>query len=119
SLAPTWQNGEVTPRYVSMRAFALKEHSGRYTVMPGGMTRFSESGSFSRISMQEGSGSKDTWVLSDAPVAMYSLLPSNSEPLPLRRSSQNVPSRVADNFLWLGRYCERADGAVRALRYLL
>jgi uncharacterized alpha-E superfamily protein len=41
------------------------------------------------------------------------------EPLPLRRSSYDLPSRVADNLLWLGRYAERAEGAVRLLRSVL
>ena len=37
----------------------------------------------------------------------------------LRRVGNNLPSRLADNFFWLGRYCERADATARLLRSLL
>ena len=37
----------------------------------------------------------------------------------LRRSSNDLPSRVADNLYWLGRHVERADGIVRHLRTLV
>jgi uncharacterized alpha-E superfamily protein len=32
------------------------------------------------------------------------------------RRSSDLPSRVADHLLWLGRYLERAEGLVRLLR---
>jgi uncharacterized alpha-E superfamily protein len=34
----------------------------------------------------------------------------------LRRVGNNLPSRLADNFFWLGRYAERADATARLLR---
>ena len=34
----------------------------------------------------------------------------------MRRSGYELPSRVADNLYWLGRYVERTEGAVRLLR---
>ncbi len=34
----------------------------------------------------------------------------------LRRSTADVPSRVADNLFWLGRNAERAEAMVRHLR---
>jgi uncharacterized alpha-E superfamily protein len=37
----------------------------------------------------------------------------------LRRSGYDLPSRVADNMFWLGRYVERTEGAVRLLRSVL
>jgi uncharacterized circularly permuted ATP-grasp superfamily protein/uncharacterized alpha-E superfamily protein len=119
SLAPVWKNGAIQSQHVTLRCFALRDLNNDHTVMPGGLTRFSAADGIARMSMQEGSGSKDTWVLSDTPVRMYSLLPPSGELLPIRRSSDNLPSRVADNFFWLGRYCERAEGAVRTLRYLV
>jgi len=36
--------------------------------------------------------------------------------LELRRTGNNLPSRLADNFFWLGRYAERADATARVLR---
>ena len=32
------------------------------------------------------------------------------------RRSSDLPSRVADHLLWLGRYLERAEGLIRLLR---
>jgi uncharacterized alpha-E superfamily protein len=37
----------------------------------------------------------------------------------LRRVGNNLPSRLADNFFWLGRYAERADATARLLRAAL
>ena len=37
----------------------------------------------------------------------------------LRRTGNNLPSRLADNFFWLGRYSERADATARLLRCAL
>ena len=34
----------------------------------------------------------------------------------LRRSDDGLPSRVADDLFWLGRYAERAERVVRVLR---
>jgi uncharacterized alpha-E superfamily protein len=69
--------------------------------------------------MQQSGRSKDTWVLTQGPLNLFSLLPSPGQPLELRRSGYELPSRVADNLFWLGRYVERAEAAVRFLRALL
>ena len=42
-----------------------------------------------------------------------------ARPLPLRRSGNELPSRVADNLFWLGRHAERSEGKLRLLRSLL
>ena len=42
--------------------------------MPGGLTRVSASADTMVVSMQQGGGSKDTWVLSAGPVSTFSLL---------------------------------------------
>ena len=69
--------------------------------------------------MQRGGHSKDAWVLSDSPVDTFSLLPPRNEVLQLRRASLVVPSSVADNTFWLGRYVERAENQARILRSLI
>ena len=40
-------------------------------------------------------------------------------PIALRRSGNELPSRVADNLYWLGRHVERAEGSVRLLRSIV
>ena len=69
--------------------------------------------------MQQGGGSKDTWVLADEPVSTFSLLPSPNRPVRLSRAGGDLSSRHADNFYWLGRYVERAESVVRLLRGIL
>ena len=87
--------------------------------MPGGLIRVSASGDRLGDSMLAGEGSKDVWVLSDGPVTPVSLLHPRDTPVPLRRSGNDLPSRVADNLYWLGRHVERAEGAVRLLRSMV
>ena len=36
--------------------------------------------------------------------------------LAIRRTAGDIPSRVADNFFWLGRYLERFENAARLTR---
>jgi uncharacterized circularly permuted ATP-grasp superfamily protein/uncharacterized alpha-E superfamily protein len=118
STAPVMSNGGVQPWHVALRAF-LVAAGGSYKAMPGGLTRVSAVGDRLGDSMLAGEGSKDVWVLSEGPVVPVSLLQSPETPVPLRRSGNDLPSRVADNLYWLGRQVERAEGAVRLLRSIL
>jgi uncharacterized alpha-E superfamily protein len=87
--------------------------------MPGGLTRISTNPAEIIVSMQKGGGSKDTWVLSDGPVNMVSLLTPSGHPVRSGASSAELPSRVADNLFWLGRYTERLEGTLRLLRCII
>ena len=113
--APTWENGAMIPRTVALRAFCIKDGDS-WQVMPGGLCRVAEQRDQAVVSMQRGGGSKDCWVMSDGPVEAISLLPSPSQPLVLRRGGIDLPSRVADNLFWLGRYAERVESTARILR---
>ena len=106
----------LTARTVGLRVFAVATPSG-YRVMPGGLTRVAVDGDPRVIAMQRGGRSKDTWVLSGAPVnAAFSLLTTTVTPDSLVGSRANVPSRAAENLFWFGRYGERCDAAARTLR---
>ena len=74
STSPAWFNGALEPRHVMVRVFAAATPDGSYLVMPGGLTRVSGSQDSILVSTQAGGGSKDTWVISDAPVSTFSLL---------------------------------------------
>jgi uncharacterized alpha-E superfamily protein len=89
---------------------------GTYKAMPGGLTRVAAASGLHTLSMQHGGSSKDTWILSDEPVEAVTLLSSPGGEIELRRQGNNLPSRLADNFFWLGRYAERADATARLLR---
>ena len=106
----------LEPRAVGLRVFAVATPDG-YRVMPGGLTRVAVDGDSRVIAMQRGGRSKDTWVLSGAPVnASFSLLSSTVTPADLVGSRVNLPSRSAENLFWYGRYGERCDSAARTLR---
>jgi uncharacterized circularly permuted ATP-grasp superfamily protein/uncharacterized alpha-E superfamily protein len=106
----------LAPRAVGLRVFAVATPHG-YRVMPGGLTRVAVDGDSRVIAMQRGGRSKDTWVLSGAPVnASFSLLSTTVKPEDLVGARVNLPSRAAENLFWYGRYGERCDSAVRTLR---
>ncbi len=131
STAPVLMGQKIESRHIVMRAHLMAmlegkngmngthgngSHGGGYTVMPGGLTRFSASPDSLIVSMQRGGGSKDTWVLSGGPVDPFSLLPPAGQPVDITRAGGDLPSRVADNLYWLGRYMERGEGLVRLAR---
>jgi uncharacterized circularly permuted ATP-grasp superfamily protein/uncharacterized alpha-E superfamily protein len=118
STAPVWERGRLEPRPVVFRAFVCATPNG-YAVMPGGLVRFSTAPGREDVSMQSGSGSKDTWVLADGPVNQITLLPSNPHTIRLERTMLELPSRVAENLFWLGRYIERLEDTIRILRCVL
>ena len=118
SSLPVWSDAGVQARQTVLRAYAVAAENG-YKVMPGGLTRVSASDGPPAISMQSDSGSKDTWVLCEGQPDALSLLPPPGQPIALRRSGYDFPSRAADNLFWIGRHSERAEGLVRLLRSLL
>jgi uncharacterized circularly permuted ATP-grasp superfamily protein/uncharacterized alpha-E superfamily protein len=120
STAPVLVGENVEPRHVMLRVYAASTNRGEgWSVLPGGMTRVSDEAESLLVSLQQGGGSKDTWVLTDAP-ATASPLPALAEhPIVLTRGGGDLPSRLADNLYWLGRYVERAEALVRLLRCVL
>ncbi|HTI71362.1 MAG TPA: circularly permuted type 2 ATP-grasp protein [Candidatus Limnocylindria bacterium] len=118
STVPTWTPQGITPRPVLMRVYLVAGRDG-YHVMPGGLVRVAPALGSSAVSMQSGGSSKDTWVLTEGEVDETTLLASASNEIDLRRVGNNLPSRLADNFYWLGRYTERSDATARLLRSTL
>lgn len=110
---------KLAPRPFALRVFLVARPGGGYSVMPGGLARVSPDPGGKFISMQHGGCSKDTWVISDLPVEETTLLHKAGVTFELRRTGNNLPSRLADNFFWLGRYSERADATARLLRTAL
>ncbi|WP_263384171.1 circularly permuted type 2 ATP-grasp protein [Granulicella arctica] len=117
STAPVWEDSNLSSRSMVLRTYVLNTADG-WQVIPGGLVRVAEANG-SVVSMQRGGHSKDAWVLWDQPVDTFSMLPPRDEPLELRRVSRVVPSSVADNTFWLGRYVERAENIARILRSML
>jgi uncharacterized alpha-E superfamily protein len=83
--------------------------------MPGGFARIGRTNDPTAIAMQRGGQAADVWIVSDRPVARDTLLPDETGQTP-RYQSGNLPSRAAENMMWLGRYSERLESTVRILR---
>ena len=84
--------------------------------MRGGFARIGNTPDASAIAMQRGGTAADVWVISQA---------ARSRPSPCCRRTATpyarvrpgvLPSRAGDNLYWLGRYVERAEGALRLMR---
>ncbi|MGD8859520.1 MAG: circularly permuted type 2 ATP-grasp protein [Myxococcales bacterium] len=118
STAPSFGDTAIEPRPFSIRTYVVSAGPD-YQAMTGGLARVSSDLRFPRISMQHGAGSKDTWVLAEGPVSHVSLLGVSDQRMQLSRGGGDLPSRVADNLFWLGRYLERIEGTARLLRALL
>jgi uncharacterized circularly permuted ATP-grasp superfamily protein/uncharacterized alpha-E superfamily protein len=122
SQAPTWSRQHerrLLARPVGLRAYAVVNADGGYSVMPGGLARVATGASTRIISMQRGGASKDAWVLTNGPVSEFTLLKPSIGVRDLVRSGSNLSSRVVENLFWLGRYSERFDDSARMLRVAL
>ena len=118
STVPVARDGVLHSRHLVLRVFAVASGDS-YVVMPGGLSRITASLDSLVVSMQHGGGSKDTWVTADAAPPAFSLLRKSTVPLGVSRATFDLPSRMADNLYWLGRYLERFESGVRAIRAVL
>ena len=114
STAPVYVDGRLEPRPITLRVYAARTARG-WTIMPGGFARVGSSLDTTAIAMQRGGQAADVWVVSSKPVERITLLPQEGEKL-VRTSAGSLPSRAADNLIWLGRYAERCEATVRILR---
>jgi uncharacterized circularly permuted ATP-grasp superfamily protein/uncharacterized alpha-E superfamily protein len=113
---PAWRDGALQPVPFILRLFVVWENGG-YRVMPGGLTRFSPDGDDAIVSLQQGSVTKDTWILQAAPRPDDFVPPAVPLADAVQRPS-DTPSRLADNLFWLGRYLERTAQLARLLTRL-
>lgn len=116
STTPCWFNNQVVAWPMVMRVFAT-EVGGEYQVLSGGIARVGQAPELLDESLSSGQMSKDIWVLGDSPVPLVSLVRPPQFSPDLRRTSFDLPSRVADQLYWLGRWTERAAGMVRHARF--
>jgi uncharacterized circularly permuted ATP-grasp superfamily protein/uncharacterized alpha-E superfamily protein len=128
SQAPVWRSGGATStdttaggppgfsaRALGIRVYAIATPSG-YRVMPGGLARIA-SDAADIVSMQRGGGSKDVWVLAPDRRSIDESAVAGAAPRSARHD--DLPSRLAENLFWLGRYSERCEDKARLLRATL
>lgn len=119
SYAPCVGEGEtLEPRSVVVRLFMIFDGRAWHAFQGGlGTVLSSDDAAAGRLPYDE--LSKDVWVLIDE---QNTIVGPDSTPLgalPIRRTAGDLPSRVADNFFWLGRYLERLENAARLTRVFL
>lgn len=124
SEAPVWAEGEIQPRAAVLRVYAVADGAGGWRVLPGGLTRVAGPAAPGSVpdpwlSMQHGSASADTWVITRGAVDDSTLLPRPLSAADLQDWHRSVTSRAAENLFWLGRYTERAENTVRLARQVL
>lgn len=115
STSPVWSDEFARPWHMALRVYLVASDDS-YHVMPGGLVRLETQSAALDWSVVKGSLSKDAWVQASGPVQHASLLPTARQPVVLRRSGAELPSRVADNLFWFGRRIERAQSSCRLLR---
>lgn len=114
STMPVTEHGRLVPRPFTLRMFAARNASGGWTVMPGGFVRMGPISDVRATSIGAGTRSADVIIHGEKPVAPVTLL---SEPdTAIRRNPGTLPSRVADNLFWLGRYIERGEAILTLVR---
>ena len=115
SIAPGYEDEARIERQVTLRAFMV-DTGGSHEVMSGGLCLLDQASGGRRPAFESLSGSKDAWVLSDAPVRPDTLLRSRDVEAEYAMIEGELPSRVAENLFWLGRNAERAEMTLRVLR---
>ena len=118
SVAPCVGQNGLEAKPVALRMF-LAFDGTRWRAFPGGLARAlsEEDGLAGRL--PRNALSKDVWVLADESSAIQGGLGLLTPTLAIRRTSGDLPSRVADNFYWLGRYLERLEEAARLQRAMI
>ncbi len=114
SSTPTLSGSGLEARRTVLRAFAVAR-SESYTVMPGGLATV--------VPDVPGAGSspdrmvsKDIWVLASEPERLTGFWLQTGPAVKPGDPGSSIPSRVAENLFWLGRYAERAEDVARLLR---
>jgi uncharacterized circularly permuted ATP-grasp superfamily protein/uncharacterized alpha-E superfamily protein len=115
SLAPCAGPRGLEAKPVALRLF-LAFDGTRWRALPGGLARaLSEEDALSGR-LPRSAVSKDVWVMADETEALQGAISLLGPVLAIRRAAGDLPSRVADNFFWLGRYLERLEESARLQR---
>lgn len=116
STIPVFHQGDLEARPMMLRTFLVAGDSG-YQVMPGGLTRVSALPD-ATIQPEQNGGmtTKDTWVLASEPEKGRDRSFASTPLAHVDMGRTEMPSRVAENLFWLGRYAERSESATRLLR---
>lgn len=119
SEAPALEARGIRQRPVVWRAFALNGAEGP-VVLPGGLARVGKTGQAPQLWPGHAGFTKDVWVPDEA--GDFNRKADVRAPRPNKDrhpSALEVPSRIAEQLFWVGRYAERIELATRMLRVTL
>lgn len=107
------------PSQLPMTLRTYLANSGeQFEAMPGGLCLLDNQTAFN--GKVEVDASKDVWILSETPVSHDTLLTNEkSTSIDYAILDGELPSRVAENLFWFGRYAERLESSLRNLRSAL
>jgi uncharacterized circularly permuted ATP-grasp superfamily protein/uncharacterized alpha-E superfamily protein len=116
SYAPCAGEGDtLEPRSLVVRLFLVFD-GAQWLPLPGGLARVMDEAELLTGTLPQDAVSKDVWVLQEEGTDIYGPGHLRMPALAIRRTPGDLPSRVADNFFWLGRYLERLENAGRLTR---
>ncbi len=115
SVAPCAGPNGLVPRPVVLRIYLVFDGQA-WRAMEGGMARVMEADEKLCGALPGEGLSKDVWVLHDERSDIVGPPSMPVMPVAIRRTTGDLPSRVADNLFWLGRYVERLEGSARLAR---
>jgi uncharacterized circularly permuted ATP-grasp superfamily protein/uncharacterized alpha-E superfamily protein len=115
SLAPCSGLHGLDAKPIALRMFMTFD-GNRWRAFPGGLARALSEEDALAGRLPRNAVSKDVWVMADESSMVQTTLGLMTPKLAIRRTAGDLPSRVADNFYWLGRYLERLEEAARLQR---
>lgn len=117
SLVPSMQGRGVQNRPLIWRTFALNGLDGP-VVLPGGLARIGKIGVPPQLWPDHEGFTKDVWLTGTAtePGLLEMNRPIKGDHLGV---APEVPSRIAEQLYWVGRYSERVEAVTRMLRVTL
>ncbi len=120
SQAPSLEGRSLNSRPVMLRGFALNSRSGP-VVLPGGLGRVGKSGQAPQVWPVHEGYTKDVWITGDtgSPIGPVAKTEETSPAVRRHPAASEVPSRIAEELFWVGRYAERIEISTRLLRVTL
>ncbi len=118
STAPSVGNDGLVARPLVLRLFLIWNGT-QWQAMPGGLARLLTEEDVHYGRLPRSGLAKDVWVLVEDRAKISGPAAIAVPPLSIRRTRGELPSRVADDFFWFGRYLERLEGTARLLRAVI
>jgi uncharacterized circularly permuted ATP-grasp superfamily protein/uncharacterized alpha-E superfamily protein len=118
SVAPCAGEHGLEAKPIALRMFMTFDGT-RWRAFPGGLARALSEEDALAGRLPRNALSKDVWVMQDETSTVQGALGLLTPTLAIRRTAGDLPSRVADNFYWLGRYLERLEEAARLQRAII